>query len=657
MDSPRISPLPPLDPVACLAALDPADTAILITDRDGVILWVNNVFTRITGYSPTEVIGKTPSILRSGIHDNSLFQDLWETLLAGLSWRGELINRRKDGSLYCEEQSITPVAGSDGRVTAFIAIKRDVSKQKAIEQELRQSQLFKQAVLDAIPAHIAVLDATSQIILVNKAWERFAIENGDSALAFTGVGMNYLRVCRDAARGPGEEDGSAAAAGEGIEAVLQGRQPLFRLEYPCHSPTEERWFYMRTVPLAPAGSGAVVAHLNITEIKQAEQQIRKSQRLESLGRLAGGIAHDFNNLLAVIDGYSHLIQEKLREEDPFRSDIQRIIDAGSQAVNLTRQLLAFSRNQVIQVKPINLTAVVRDCENMLRRVLREDVGLATTLDPGLGLVMADLSQMQQVLMNLVVNARDAMPRGGLLQIEAGNAEIEKPFAAYGSQIAPGSYVMLRVRDTGIGMDTPTSERIFEPFFTTKAAGSGTGLGLSTVFGIVKQAGGWIQVESEPGKGSTFSVYFPRTNAELAVEPVAKLEKACGSETILVVEDQAALRRLICDVLGQRGFLVLEAKDGKQAIEMAAARKESIHLIVTDVIMPVLSGDRMVDEILAARPETRVLFVSGYADERIADRVSRSSHTGFLPKPFTPDQLIGKVREVLGAGAVSASGTV
>jgi PAS domain S-box-containing protein len=646
-----------LDPVACLAALDPADTAILITDREGNILWVNNVFTRITGYAPREVIGKTPSILRSGMHNSSYYQTLWETVLAGLHWRGEMINRRKDGSLYFEEQSITPVTSANGKVTAFIAIKRDISRQKAVEQALRQSQLFKQAVLDAIPAHIAVLDATAQIILVNQAWERFAIDNGDPALAFTGVGMNYLSVCRASARGPADEDGSAAAAGDGIEGVLEGRQTLFRLEYPCHSLSEQRWFYMQTVPLAPPGSGAVVAHLNITEIKQAEEQLRKSQRLESLGRLAGGIAHDFNNLLAVMDGYSHLIQEKLREGDPLRIDIQRILDAGSQAVNLTRQLLAFSRNQVIQVKPTNLSAVVRDCKDMLRRVLREDVDLETNLDPALGLVMADLSQMQQVVMNLVVNARDAMPSGGSLRIEAGNAEIKKPIAAYGSQIDPGSYVMLRVRDTGMGMDTPTRERIFEPFFTTKAAGSGTGLGLSTVFGIVKQAGGRIQVESEPGKGSTFSVYLPRTNAELVVEPVAMLEKASGSETILVVEDQEALRRLICDVLEQRGFLVLEAKDGKEAIDLAAGRKESIHLIVTDLIMPGLSGDQMVDKILTARPGIKVLFISGYGDDRIADRISRSSNTGFLPKPFTPDQFIWKVREVLGAGTISASGIV
>jgi nitrogen-specific signal transduction histidine kinase/CheY-like chemotaxis protein len=397
----------------------------------------------------------------------------------------------------------------------------------------------------------------------------------------------------------------------------------------------------------------VVAHLNITEIKQAEEQLRKSQKLESLGRLAGGIAHDFNNLLAVMDGYSHLIHEKLSDGDPLRIDTQRILDAGSQAANLTRQLLAFSRNQVIQVKPTNLTAVVRGCEDLLRRVLREDIELDTNLDPVLGLVMADLSQMQQVLMNLVVNARDAMPSGGSLRIEAVNAELEKPVDAYGSQIDPGSYVMLRVRDTGLGMDAPTRERIFEPFFTTKAAGNGTGLGLSTVFGIVKQAGGRIQVESEPGKGSTFSVYFPRTTAELVVEPIVILEKASGSETILVVEDREALRRLICDVLDRRGFQILEAKNAKEAIDLAAGREESIQLIVTDLVMPGLSGDRMVDEILAARPATKVLFISGYGDDRIADRISRSSNTGFLQKPFTPDQLVGKVREVLGAGSMTA----
>jgi PAS domain S-box-containing protein len=402
--------------------------------------------------------------------------------------------------------------------------------------------------------------------------------------------------------------------------------------------------------------GALSMVHDITERKRMEEersklqeQFLQSQKLESIGRLAGGVAHDFNNLLTVINGYGDLVLDQLPEQDPVRVPVEHMRKAGERAATLTQELLAFSRKQIMQLKPLDLNAVVKDHEELLRRLLTEDVELKTRLAPSLGQVMADATQMHQILMNLVVNARDAMPNGGTVLIETANAEVDANEAATNPEAIPGSYVMVSIADTGLGMDAKTQQHIFEPFFTTKAKGVGTGLGLSTVHGIVRQNGGWIRVSSAPGAGSTFNIYLPRIpdapRAVEAPEPVAVSLR--GVETVLVVEDESELRNLAVELLTKQGYHVLSAVDGADAIQVAEAHTGPIHLMLTDVMMPGITGRALADRLKSSRPEMKVLYMSGYAEDVIARRGLIESGVELVPKPFTPASLAAKVRAVLG----------
>ena len=386
---------------------------------------------------------------------------------------------------------------------------------------------------------------------------------------------------------------------------------------------------------------------DVTEQRRLQQQLVQSQKMEAVGRLAGGIAHDFNNLLTVITTYCDLLLEDLAREDPKRDDVEQVRKAADGAAALTRQLLAFSRQQVLEPKVLNMSAVVSGVEKMLRRVIGEDVDLATALDPDVGSVKADVGQLEQVLMNLAVNARDAMPTGGKLTIEITNAEHDPDYAREQEAEAVRRFVMLAVSDTGIGMDEATKARIFEPFFTTKEPGKGTGLGLATVYGIVKQSGGFIWVYSELGRGTTFKIYLPRVDA--AAEGVAATTRSDlprGTETVLLVEDAAAVRAVTRHVLERQGYAVLEASHGAAALELAANHAGPIHLLLTDVIMPGLSGRQVADRLTALRPDTQVLYASGYTDDAVVRHGVLESGIAYLQKPFTTESLARKVREVL-----------
>jgi signal transduction histidine kinase/CheY-like chemotaxis protein len=379
--------------------------------------------------------------------------------------------------------------------------------------------------------------------------------------------------------------------------------------------------------------------------RQAEAQLRESQerymqaqKLESIGRLAGGVAHDFNNLLTVINGYSEVVLGKLAEDDPLRSSVQEIHHAGERAADLTQQLLAFGRKQMIQPRAVNLNVVVRNAEKMFRRLLGEDIELTTTLSPNLGLVLVDPGQIHQVLMNLVINARDAMPDGGQLSIGTTVAQIDGQ-----------PDVVLTVTDTGQGMDEQTREHIFEPFFTTKGLAKGTGLGLATVYGIVKQSHGWIQVHSEPGKGSSFVVHFPR-----AVGPEAVIDASPsgngllrGSETVLIVEDQEEVRTFVVKALSEYGYQVIDAADGPQALALSESHAGPIHVLLTDVVLPGMNGREVADRITVARPEIAVLFTSGYTADVIAHRGVLDRDVAYIPKPYTAEAIAEKVREKMG----------
>jgi signal transduction histidine kinase/CheY-like chemotaxis protein len=386
------------------------------------------------------------------------------------------------------------------------------------------------------------------------------------------------------------------------------------------------------------------------ERKQLEEQLLQSQKLEAVGLLAGGIAHDFNNLLTVITGYSQLSLRSLPSIDRLQSNLEEINKAGDRAASLTRQLLAFSRKQVLQLKVFDLNSVVSEMDRMLRRTIGEDIELRTTLSEGLGNVKADPGQMEQVIMNLVVNARDAMPAGGKLTIETKNDDLDETYARQHVAVVPGPYVMLAVSDTGVGMDEETLRHIFEPFFTTKSVEKGTGLGLSTVYGIIKQSGGNIWVYSEPGKGATFKLYLPRVDerAQDYRHPEESSESPRGNETILLVEDEPVVLKLAQEVLETLGYRVLAAATGDAALSLCDQSNETIHLMLSDVIMPQMSGRQVATRIQSLRPQMRILYMSGYADSAIVHHGVLEEGTWFIQKPFSPQALALKVREVLDA---------
>lgn len=407
----------------------------------------------------------------------------------------------------------------------------------------------------------------------------------------------------------------------------------------------------------------VVVSRDITERKQAEEllrqreeQLRQAQKMEAVGRLSGGIAHDFNNLLGVIIGYSESMEHWLTPDDPLRKSAEEIRKAGERAAALTHQLLAFSRQQVLQPKVLDLNSVVTDMGKMLRRLIGADIELTTKLASQLGQVKADQSQIEQVIVNLVVNARDAMPEGGKLLIETSNTFIDEAMARSLPFLHPGPHVLLRVTDSGVGMDTETQRHVFEPFFTTKAPDKGTGLGLATVYGVVKQSGGVVGIDSQPGGGATFKIFLPQA-PEIAVTPVPDLndrKSSAGTGTILLVEDEEALRSLIAEQLGDSGFKVLSARDGIHALEVARSYDAPIHLLLTDVMMPKLSGPSLARFISHLRPETRILFMTGHAELDAGVHGGLPEGAESLQKPFSRDALIKRVRQLMDTVQVPVS---
>ena len=369
-----------------------------------------------------------------------------------------------------------------------------------------------------------------------------------------------------------------------------------------------------------------------------------------MGRLAGGVAHDFNNMLTAIGGYCELLLLSLDGESPYRREVVEINRAVDRAASLTRQLLTFSRKQVFQPQPLNLNEIISNLDKMLRRLLGEDMDLVTVLEPDLGSVMADAGQIEQAIVNLVLNARDAMPQGGKLTIETANLDLDAEYARHHLEVQPGPYVMVAVSDTGMGMDEETKSHIFEPFFTTKEQGKGTGLGLSTVYGVVKQSAGFISVCSEPEKGAAFKIYLPRTDnsPEPAASPSIRITERRGSETILLVEDEEMVRHIGRRMLQRSGYNVLEASDGPTALSLSQEHKGPIHLLLSDVLMPGMSGPELADRLILQRPDIRICFTSGHTEDAIVHHGFLNSKVAFLQKPFRYDSLAVKVREVLDA---------
>jgi PAS domain S-box-containing protein len=493
------------------SVVEQAAECVMITARNGVIVYVNPAFERITGYSAAEALGQTPRLLKSGVQDQAFYEALWGTLLTGEVWRGEVVNRRKDGTVFVEAQSIAPVRDEHGEITHFVSIGQDVTTRRDLESQLRQAQ-----------------------------------------------------------------------------------------------------------------------------------------KMEAVGRLAGGIAHDFNNLLTVIIGRGSSLEDRIDPGSPLARDIGLITSTAERAATLTRQLLAFSRRQVLRPKVLDLNAVAASMEAILRRMIGEHIDLVVMLDAALGRVSADQGQIEQVIVNLAINARDAMPEGGRLTIRTTNVEIDEADVRRGRGARPGPHVLLAVSDTGVGISPDLQARIFEPFFTTKEVGKGTGLGLSTVDGIVGQHGGSIEVESMPGQGTTFTILLPRQGED--PEPIerrlASDASPRGTETVLLVEDEDAVLNLVRDVLQERGYRVLPARHPDEAIQIVERHDGPIDLLLTDVVMPGMSGPAVAQRLQPLHPEMRVLYISGYPDETLGRQNVLAPGEQFLEKPFTPRVLALKVREIL-----------
>ncbi len=451
-----------------------------------------------------------------------------------------------------------------------------------------------------------------------------------------------------------------------VEAAAAAKQTGVgrRLEYRIRHKNGTWHIFESTASTVRNGHGQieklVIVNRDITERKQTEEalqlsekQLRQAQKMEAIGRLSGGVAHDFNNLLSVIIGYSDHLETSLQADDPLRKSVEEIRRAGHSAASLTRQLLNFSRQQMIEPQVLDLNIVVADLGGMLKRLIGEEIELATVLDPALGRLKADQGHLEQVIMNLVVNARDAMPNGGRLLIETKNAVLDEFSTDQFPDARSGHYTVLTVSDTGVGMDVETQSHIFEPFFTTKDLGKGTGLGLATVYGIVKQSGGHVGVRSSPGEGTTFRIYLPRVDG---IVPTATRDassssmSAQGSETLLVAEDEASIRNLVCGLLVQNGYKVLTAKNGADALDIASRHAGPLHLLLTDVVMAEMSGPLLAKHLTSVRPEMRVLFMSGYADRPLTGHSTELPDALFLQKPFTREGLMRKVRESLGLQA-------
>ncbi len=562
------------------------------------------------------------------------------------------IGDRIEGLLYVDNHAARPFSARDEAVLVRLAEHAAIALQNSrlFERE-QESQRFLESTLDALAAHIAVLDEAGAIVAVNGAWRRFADAHGLAGRA-AGIGDNYLAVC-DAARGEGAAEASAVAGG--IRGVLAGDRDDFHLEYACHGPGDRRWFTVRVTRFTgPGPVRAVVAHEDVSERKLAEEalqrneeHVRQVQKMEAVGRLAGGIAHDFNNLLTVICGRTELLLRRLRPVDPMRKDLALIGSTAERAASLTRQLLAFSRKQVLQPRIVDLDAIVQSLVPMLQRLLGEDVELCIPAAAGPCRVKADPGQLEQVIVNLAVNARDAMPRGGRLTMRIGRADLDADAARLHAAAQPGPHVVLSVTDSGVGMDEATLARIFEPFFTTKALGHGTGLGLATVYGIVQQHQGGLAVRSEPGRGTTFEVYLPATT-----EPPPPAARPSGlrggTETVLLVEDEPEVRMFMHDLLQQLGYTVLEAANGPEAIAVCHGCLEPIHLLLSDVIMPLMTGPELAERLVKARPSLRVLYMSGYTADVLAPCALLEGDRALLQKPFTPESLAHKLREILDA---------
>src|SRR5216110_3175322 len=629
------------------ALVEHSSEAVALLDETGAISYVSPAATRLLGYTVAELTGTTAF---GFLHpdDLSRMQQLCRRLLdePGLSITTELRARHKDGS-YRLVAAVAVNRLDEPAVGAVVANWRDITERLRAEEALKSYQGTEAALRNSEESYRSLVEGVRDVI--------FALSPGGE--------VTSLNPAFEEMTGfpPGEWVGRPFEALVHPEDVPLALELFGRVLRGAPRPTIQFRILTKTGPYrvaefsasAQLRDGKLLGILGIgrdvTDRLGLEQQLRQAQKMEAVGRLAGGVAHDFNNILTAITGHAELLLEDLGHHDPRRADVDEIRRSAERAAGLTRQLLAFSRQQVLQPKVVDLNALVLDMDKLLRRLIGEDVELATVLDPTLGRVTADPGQLEQVIVNLAVNARDAMPQGGKLTLETKNVDLDADYPTDRVTIPAGRYVMLAVTDTGTGMDAQTKARIFEPFFTTKAVGKGTGLGLATVYGAVQQSGGHIWLYSEVGQGTSFKIYLPRVDAVHAPAPVAEAAVVLdGSETVLVAEDEDAVRQIIEKALQARGYKVMVARDGSEALALASRHAGQIDLLVSDVIMPDMNGRVLSQRLTQGRPTIKTLYLSGYTDDAILHHGVLEEGVAFLQKPFSLGALARKVREVIEA---------
>jgi PAS domain S-box-containing protein len=626
--------------------LHKAPYGIALIDNDGKFIYINPAFTNITGYTLEDIFAA-----RGWFHRASPFPEYRQEIISSL--KRDVIQKGVDKifSVVCKngemkEIEFKPTLLDDGRVVVILS---DITERKRAEDALKESEEKYRTILEHIEDGYFEVDIAGNLTFFNDSLCRMLGYTKDEM-----IGMNNRTYT---------DQENAKKLYEAFNKVYRTGEPIKGFGWEVVAKDGTKLFGEVSVSLITDSRGKPTGFRGIardvSERKRAEEEkatlqeeLRQSQKMEAIGGLAGGIAHDFNNLLTVISGNCQLSLLELKEGDSLKGNIEEIKAAADRATSLIRQLLAFSRRQVLDMKVLDLNIIIRDLEKMLRRVIGEDVELVTSLADDLGTIKTDRGWIEQVIMNLAVNARDAMPSGGKLIIETNNTELDEPYVRSHVAIKPGRYVKLCVNDTGVGMTSEVKEHLFEPFYTTKKKGKGTGLGLSTVYGIVKQSGGCISVYSEPGLGTAFNIYLPRMDEsfEDVSKKVTRDELPGAGETILVVEDEEDVRRLTVRILERKGYRVLQASSGNDALLLSKERKEPIDMVLTDVVMPGMNGRQLADQLIRLRPKMKVLYMSGYTDNAVFHHGVLEEGVNYIQKPFTVDGLMKKMREVLDKSA-------